>query len=93
MIKEAPKYGKREKEDMLLKTLFGYADRYLEKSSWKDLALIKFCLFAIGIMVGIRIPEKGREHAGRVAAFVFAVTYVPLMAKFFGIISEAEKER
>ena len=49
MIKEAPKYGKREKEDMLLKTLFGYADRYLEKSSWKDLALIKFCLFAIGM--------------------------------------------
>ena len=60
MIKEAPKYGKREKEDMLLKTLFGYADRYLEKSSWKDLALIKFCLFAIGI----RIPEKGRETRG-----------------------------
>ena len=76
-----------------METLFGYADRYLEKSSWKDLALIKFCLFAIGIMVGIRIPAKGRGPVGRIAAFVFAVTYVPLMVKFFGVISEAEKER
>ena len=28
-----------------MKRLFYYADRYLEKSTWKDLALIKFCLF------------------------------------------------
>ena len=39
-----------------MKCLFSYADKYLQKSSWKDLALIKLCLFAMGIMAGIRIP-------------------------------------
>ena len=73
-----------------MKTLFVYADRYLEKSSWKDLALIKFCLFAIGVMAGICIPERGRQCAVRIAAFVFAVTYIPLMTKFLGIVIDMD---
>ena len=47
-----------------MKCLFTYADKYLKQSSWKDLALIKFCLFAMGIMGGIRIPEKNKKGAG-----------------------------
>lgn len=28
-----------------MNNLFGYADKYLQKSDWKDIALLKFCLF------------------------------------------------
>lgn len=71
--------------------LFCYANRYLEKSDWKDIAMLKFCLFSIGVLVGMRIPEKNRKQAGCVAAAVFVATYIPLMAKFLSVILEKEK--
>ena len=74
-----------------MKKLFCYADRYIRKSDWKDLAMIKFCLFSMGILAGMRIPEKNRKQAGWIAAVVFAVTYIPLMAKFFSVITEKEE--
>ena len=74
-----------------MKKLFCYADRYIKKSDWKDLAMIKFCLFSMGILAGMRIPEKNRKQAGWIAADIFAVTYIPLMAKFFSVITEKEE--
>lgn len=66
--------------------LFVYANQYVKESDWKDLSLIKFCLCAIGVIIGINIPRKHRKTATKVAAGVFAVTYVPLMVKFIKII-------
>ncbi|MFG6338401.1 MAG: permease of phosphate ABC transporter [Lachnospiraceae bacterium] len=74
-----------------MKKLFCYADRYLEKSDWRDIAMLKFCLFSMGIFAGIRIPVKNRKQAGCIAAAVFAATYIPLMAKFISVILEEEK--
>lgn len=75
---------------MRMKKLFGYAEKYIARSDWKDLAMLKFCLFAMGILAGMRIPEKNRKQAGLVAAAIFTVTYIPLMAKFFSVIREGE---
>ncbi len=74
-----------------MKKLFCYADRYLERSDWRDIAMLKFCLFSLGILAGIRIPAKNRKQAVCVAAAVFAATYIPLMAKFISVILEEEK--
>lgn len=78
------------KESVRMQKLFGYAEKYIAKSDWKDLAMLKFCLFAMGILAGMRIPEKNRKQAGWIAAAVFAATYIPLMAKFFSVIREKE---
>ena len=78
------------KESMRMKKLFGYAGKYISRSDWKDLAMLKFCLFAMGVLAGMRIPERNRKQAGWVAAAVFAATYIPLMAKFFSVIREGE---
>lgn len=78
-------------ESMRMKKLFGYAEKYIAKSDWKDLAMLKFCLFAMGLLVGMRIPEKNRKQAGWIAAAVFAATYIPLMAKFFLVSSKKEE--
>ena len=80
-----------ERSVLVMKKLFCYADRYIKKSDWKDLAMIKFCLFSMGILAGMRIPEKNRKQAGWIVAAVFAVTYIPLMAKFFSVITEKEE--
>ena len=74
-----------------MKKLFCCADRFIRKSDWKDLAMIKFCLFSMGILAGTRIPGKNRKQAGWIAAIVFAATYIPLMAKFFSVIAEKEE--
>ncbi len=78
-----------------MKNLFCYADKYLQKSDWKDIALIKFCLFSMGVLIGILIgrrwPKKNRKAAVMTAMLVFIGTYIPLMTKFFGIVMEKEE--
>lgn len=75
-----------------MKQLFNYADKYIGQSTWKDLALLKFCLFAMGVLVGIHIPEKNRKPVGIAAVAVFAATYIPLMAKFASVVLEEDTE-
>ena len=79
------------KEKMRMKKLFDYAAKYFDISYWKDLAMIKLCLFSIGILAGMRIPQKNRKQAGYAAAAVFAVTYIPLMAKFVAVVMDKEE--
>ena len=71
-----------------MKRLFDYADKYLEKSDWKDLSMIKFCLFSMGLLAGTCISEKKKGFARTIAVIVFVVTYIPLMAKFFAVIAD-----
>lgn len=75
-----------------MKYLFDAADRYLQKSDWKDLALIKFCLFSMGLMAGAQIPKK-QKNLVQISAFgVFLATYIPLMAKLFAVMTEKSGE-
>ena len=71
-----------------MKRLFDYADKYLQKSDWKDLSMIKFCLFSMGVLAGTCISEKKKGVARTIAGIVFGVTYIPLMAKFFAVIAD-----
>ena len=54
-----------------MKKLFYYADRYLQKSDWKDMAMLKFCLFSIGILAGMKIPIRNKKKAAVLALLVF----------------------
>ena len=74
-----------------MKKLFYYADKYIEESDWKDLAMLKFCLFSMGILAGMHIPGKNKKGIGLIAMLVFAVTYIPLMANFFSVVAEKEE--
>lgn len=68
-----------------MKNLFDLGNQYIRESDWKDLALVKFCLCAMGVLIGAGMPEKYRKTALAAAAGAFAATYIPLMAKFFEI--------
>lgn len=65
--------------------LFDAADEYC-CSSWETLALLKFCLFAIGVMVSMCVPKEKKKIAYGISGVVFLGTYVPFMKKFFHII-------
>ena len=38
-----------------MKKLFDAANRYIETSDWKIIAVLKFCLISLGMMVGMQI--------------------------------------
>lgn len=74
-----------------MKKLFKCADRFVESSDWKDLAMLKFCLCAVGVLIGMSIPKERRKLPIVIASLVFLSTYIPLMGKFVKIV-QAEKE-
>ncbi len=76
----------------MFSALFNAADRYLQKSDWRDLALIKFCVAAIGFLVGLSIPKEKRKLPAILAVLVFIATYIPLMTKFFSVLLEPAEE-
>lgn len=75
-----------------MKEVFKYANQYVKESDWKVLALLKVCLAAIGIMIGMYVPEDKKKVTFAVTFSVFLATYVPLMYKFVEIIWRSFKE-
>lgn len=65
-----------------MKRLFSAADAYIAKMNWKDLALVKLCLCAAGVMLGLAAPKKLRKWAALGAVVVFVATYLPIILKF-----------
>lgn len=76
-----------------MKKFLELGNRYAKQSDWKDFALTKFCLCAMGILIGICIPEKGKKCTGIIAAIIFVASYIPLMSKVIKIGKEMPNER
>ena len=75
-----------------MKCLFSCANQYVKESDWKDFALVKLCLCAIGVMIGLVIPKKKKKMPLLIAAIVFIATYIPLMTKFLRIVFRKEDD-
>ena len=73
--------------------LFQVADRYCKESSWKILALLKICLFSIGVMVGMLVPKEKKKAVFGIGAVAFLATYIPLMEKLFRTWQTEEQEK
>lgn len=65
-----------------MKKLLDFSDRYLKSCSWREISLLKICVCASGVLLGISIPERRKKASALVAALVFVATYVPLMSRF-----------
>ena len=65
-----------------MKKLTDAANRYLRACDWRDIAVLKICLCALGVLLGLAVPGRKKRRAAWAAALVFAAAYVPLMGKF-----------
>lgn len=74
-----------------MKKIFELANVYVNRCNWKDMALLKICLCAVGIMIGLAIPEKKKKCSSVAAGVIFVVSYIPLMAKFIKIMLQENK--
>lgn len=68
--------------------LFEIGNAYIKQSDWKDLALVKACLFSMGILTALHLPLRTLPKARKWARRVFLASYIPLMAKFFRVAKE-----
>lgn len=76
----------------MMKRLFDCADEFLQNSTWRDLALVKFCLFSMGLLVGLQITERRKKGVRIAASAVFLLTYIPLMVKFLSLLPHSRQE-
>lgn len=74
-----------------MKRLLDAADRYLKDCTWKDISILKFCLLALGMLLGIAVPARKKTVSAWAASLVFVGTYVPLMGKFLPYLLEDRK--
>ena len=65
-----------------MKQLFALANAYIGSRDWKMLALVKFCLASLGLLLGLNVPARHRKTVFWGALAVFLSTWLPLMADF-----------
>lgn len=70
-----------------MKKLFDAANHYIETSDWKIIAVLKFCLISLGVMIGMQIRPEQKKAVFLGTLSVFGLTYVPLMIKFFRVFT------
>lgn len=66
------------------------ADQYLKSCTWRDLALLKICVCALGVLIGLALPGRKKRRAAWAASLVFAAAYIPLMGKFLPFLLEQQ---
>lgn len=71
-----------------MKKLFALADLFLARADWRDLALLKLCLFAAGVIAGLYIPGRHRKCALIAALVVFGATWLGVMGRLISALFE-----
>ena len=51
-----------------MKNLLEAAEDYTKQAGWRDLAELKCCMCALGLLLGLAVPRRWRKKAGRGAA-------------------------
>ena len=62
-----------------MKQLFDYAGRYLAKSDWKDLAMIKLSVFSVGVLAGTYVAGEAKGVVRIIALIVFVIAMIHVM--------------
>ena len=77
----------------LVKRALEASDEYAKQSTWADFALIKTCLCALGVMIGLSVPKHHRKAVFAGAVVVYTATWLCIMKKFLPILKDHfEKE-
>lgn len=75
-----------------ISALLSRADDFAAHSTWRDFALVKFCLCALGLLIGLSLPRRARKLSGLLAGLVFAGTWLALMGRFLPWLLREDQE-
>ncbi|MBM6926281.1 permease of phosphate ABC transporter [Pseudoflavonifractor phocaeensis] len=76
-----------------MKKLLSAADACIAQMNWRDMALVKLCLCAAGVMLGLAAPKRVRKWVAFGAMAVFVTTYLPLMCRFMPSLAEELRKK
>lgn len=65
-----------------MKVLYQMVHRNLSRMDEKDVFLLKICLAAFGLLIGLCIPQKRKKAVGVVGVLTFLGTTFALIRKF-----------
>lgn len=82
-----------KKEVSHMKELLNYANTYIRKMNISDFAMLKVCVFSLGLLAGFAVPKRHKKKAAGIAATAFAFTYAPLMTKLLVTVLEESKNQ
>ena len=71
-----------------MRHLLAFAEKYLRKSTWGDIIIIKACVFFLGVFTGTYIPKKKANTIRKITLFGFIVTLIPILAKLFKVSTD-----
>lgn len=71
-----------------MKNIFNSVTIYVRQLDWTGLALLKFCLCAFGVLIGLALPKRARKSAALLSFCVFIATCLPLMLKFASVVQK-----
>ena len=66
-----------------MKKLLDWANGCIRRWDWKNVALLKFCMLSLGVLIGLALPNRGRRLARHVCAEVFLLAWATLMVVCF----------
>ena len=65
------------------------AQRYIRSMTLLEVALLKFCLLGLGIVIGASAAEKRKPAVRTCGIVMFLISYIPLMSSFLaGMVPE-----
>ena len=82
-----------------MKNLLEAAEDYTKQAGWRDLAELKCCMCALGLLLGLAVPRRCALARLFAPAALFAATCIPQAAKFPALAvrrtqgTEAKQER
>ena len=76
------------KGDTTMRKLFECADRYAANSRWQDFALLKICVFSMGLLVGMTVSADRKKAPALLALLAFVATYIPLLLGFLPYLTD-----
>lgn len=68
--------------------VFKKATQYAKSMNWFSIGALKICLLALGLMIGVLLPESCTKTVAITAGAVFVITCVPLVWKFVKLWKE-----
>lgn len=74
-----------------MRKLIAAGNLYLKKMDLTDVALLKLCMGALGVLIGLGCAKHHRKSAGFFAGVLFFLTWLPVMGKFFRALTDTEE--
>lgn len=69
-----------------MKKIFDAADQYCKEGNWKTIAMLKICVLAMGVLVGMSLSEKSKNIIRPICCVVYGGSMIPLLKRYFDIL-------